>query len=178
MVPGVTPPQNHKLDLPSHPPDNNVVTRLSKAEARAFVIKPHDPWLYENNADEYRKRFAGGNDELFKCQTQFLDRFLSLAQRQGIRVVIVNMPLTDANMSLMPPGSYARYSAVVQQACATYGADLLDLNQGGSGFTTQDFKDTAHMNAEGGKKFLDKIAQRLAASARLRLALSPGGAGM
>jgi hypothetical protein len=34
------------------------------------------------------------------------------------------------------------------------------------------------MNAEGGKKFLDKIAQRLAASARLRLALSPGGAGM
>lgn len=150
------------LDLQAFTPkSNNVVEKLARADEHAFVLEPHTNWAYEDNSSEYRKRFGNGNDQLFKSENQFLDKLLILAQEKQIRVVIINMPLTAANIALTPKGYYSRYMNTVRQSCAQHDAEFYDFNDEKSGFVLADFKDTAHMNAAGGKKLLDKLVDLL-----------------
>jgi len=149
---------------------NGVAAKLSRAESRAFVLRPHEPWSFEDNTNEYRKRFGSGNEKQFECQVAFLHRFLADAQAENIRVLVVNMPLTQANIKLMPTGYYEKYLAVTASACTEYGANWLDLNRRG-GFPADDFRDTAHMNSAGGKRLLDSIAAAMLSDTHFSTAL-------
>jgi hypothetical protein len=83
-----------------------------------------------------------------------------MAKQDGIKVLIVNMPLTKTNMALMPEGYYQEYLQVLQTTNDRYHCQLLDLNNDKS-FETADFRDTAHMNASGGRKLIDRIVDRI-----------------
>jgi hypothetical protein len=70
------------------------------------------------------------------------------------------MPLTPVNMTLMPVGYYDRYLQTVKNAIEQYGCAYLNLNDGQK-FTSADFRDTAHMNADGGKKLIDAMVAQI-----------------
>lgn len=140
------------------------------AEEGEFMMEPHKLTLYEDNTNEYRSRFRGDKSELFNAESEFLARLLKLLRDRNIEVLVVNMPLMPANMSVMPPGMYDKYMAITQKLAAENNCKFLNLNDSAR-FVISDFRDTAHMNGNGGKKFLDSVDMTIAQDLGLRTAL-------
>lgn len=115
-----------------------------------------DRWV--SSLREYRSRYKGIGDRDISVQISCLDKTLKLCRERGIKVVLVNLPLTEANRELMPEHFYRRFgdqlAAVVapERDNVTY----FDLSQD-SRFTAYDFWDTVHMNQLGGAKLLNII---------------------
>jgi hypothetical protein len=143
-------------------PDNNPDAALSGNEVTEGMValQPNAFYPWQDNSREYKKRFKGANESMFKIQTEYFKRMLSQLKSEGVEVLFVNMPLTAANMALMPQGSYDRYIALLKQTAAEQGCSLLDLNDGKS-FVASNFKDPVHMNGSGGKILIDQIAENL-----------------
>ncbi len=142
----------------------------TEAEPGDFMLRAGQIYPYEDNSGEYKKRFSNPDQRLFKAEATFLHKLLAEAHEQGVKVLLVNMPLTGANMALMPPGFYAKYFAIAQTEASQYKADFLDLNTG-TKFGITDFRDTAHMNSSGGRKLLDAVALSIAHNPELASAL-------
>jgi hypothetical protein len=134
----------------------------SEVERNVWITRPNQLHTFQDNSNEYKRRYRSPNASLFASQKTFLSKFCQLAQESGIRVVIVNMPVTTSHFALMPPGSYADYMHSLAEVSSRFGAPVLDLSQRGQ-FTDADFSDTCHMQASGGKKLLDLISSEIAA---------------
>ncbi len=143
------------------------------AEEGEFMMEPHKLTLFEDNTNEYRSRFRGDKSELFNAESAFLERLLKLLRDRNIEVLVANMPLMPANMSVMPPGMYDKYMAITKKLVAENNCKFLDLNDP-TKFVISDFRDTAHMNGNGGKKFIDSIDMAIMQDASLRTALTKG----
>ncbi len=155
----------------------NVARNLkSEAEEGDFLLTPKQAFPFEDNSAEYRKRFHNPSAKLFSAESTFLEKFLALAKQMKIQVLLVNMPLTASNMAIMPTGYYPRYLQVLSLAAQKYGCPLLDLNSGKQ-FELSDFRDTAHMNASGGKKLVDAIVAQISADKQIKMALDESGPG-
>lgn len=142
-------------------PTKNLPSNLrSEVEEGVFIVKSHSPYSWEDNSAEYIKRYRVKHAEMFGIQAKFLVLLLDYCQAQNIAVLMVNMPITAQNMALMPAGQYGRYVALLKQTAAAKNCSFVDLNGSGT-FQKTDFYDTSHMNATGGKKLLDSIAQAM-----------------
>lgn len=113
---------------------------------------------WETSAREYRGRYRNIGERDLSVQMSCLDNTLKLCHQRGIKVVLVNMPLTKLNQGLMADGFYTRFNQQVKNLASTYGKDvtLVDMtNQ--SQFDESDFWDTVHMNHIGGSKLIGGI---------------------
>lgn len=146
----------------------------TEAEPGDFMLRANQIYPYEDNSNEYKKRFSNPSQKLFNAEASFLHRFLAEAHEQNVKVLLVNMPLTQANMSLMPSGLYAKYFTIAQAEAKQQSADFLDLNTG-TKFGVNDFRDTAHMNSSGGRKLLDAVAASIEHTPELAAALNNCG---
>jgi len=115
---------------------------------------------YEDNLPEYRSRYRRFNQKKFDTQLAFLDKLANFCKQEGINLVLVNMPLTQDNVALMPPNLYASYLASLDQAATKYGARVVDLNQPQT-FDKSCFADSVHLNGHGGKVFFEQLSDRL-----------------
>lgn len=119
---------------------------------------------FEDNVGEYRQRYKNLKLETFNGQMQFLSDILQTAKSRDIHVVLVAMPITDANRNLLSDSTWKLYCdrlrtlAVANADCTTF----FDMQATGS-FKTDDFRDTLHLHSGGGAKLLDKIVQVMAA---------------
>ncbi len=143
------------------------------AEEGEFMMEPHKLTLFEDNTNEYRSRFRGNKRELFNAESAFLERLLKLLRDRNIEVLVANMPLMPANMAVMPPGMYEEYIALTKKLVAENDCKFLDLNDP-TKFVISDFRDTAHMNGNGGKKFIDSVDVAIVRDPALRAALTQG----
>lgn len=125
-----------------------------------FLIPPNYPLPFQDNSREYKHRYKTNNDRLFNSQKVFLDKLLALTDKEGIRTILVNMPLTEMNMKIMPAGSYEKYRSCLTEIATRHNTPLIDLNRSNI-FALADFKDSAHMNGAGGKKLAFHIAQAI-----------------
>lgn len=125
----------------------------------AFFIQPKSTLLFRDNTREYMKRFRSPHTALFENQMQFLKLTIAELKERKTQVLIVNMPLTEANKKLMPKGSYEKYLRFINSLKQENLVSVLDLNNGS--FEQSDFMDTAHMNSRGGKKLLSTLAEEI-----------------
>lgn len=161
-------------NVPDQQLSANVAHNLkTEAEPGDFVLHAGQIYPYEDNTNEYRKRFSSPNRKLFKTEAEFLKRFLSDAQNRDVKVLLVNMPLTAANMKLMPPGYYSEYLNLAKTQANQFACPFLDLNDGKT-FVVSDFRDTAHMNSSGGKKLLDAVVAFIIKDPALASVLTAG----
>jgi hypothetical protein len=144
----------NNLDYRHHVPAN----LHSEVEEGMAIVKAHQPVTYDPNYADYKRRCGKANLPLFEIQAEFLKRTLQICKDRGIKVVILNMPVTPENLALMPPGSYERYLNTVKECAAAQGYPFEDLNLD-TRFVHSDFYDTAHMNAAGGKKLAEAISE-------------------
>jgi hypothetical protein len=105
------------------------------------------------------------NEELFKKQQASFGKLLQLLKSNNIPTVVVDMPLTKENLALLPDSALQQYRETIDSACRTYDARLWhpELNLG-----LNDFSDSAHMNASGGKKFFSALDSYLSGTDLIR----------
>ncbi len=134
-----------------------------KVEAKDFLFKPTynaQPNLnrFKNNLDEYRLRYRHTDWDIFSSQAKFFLDFLKLAIKDNRKVLIIAMPVTTANRSLIPNHVFAAYKEQLRVSSLQYGADFLDLDKS---FNDSDFNDSVHLNARASGKFVRLIADHL-----------------
>lgn len=125
---------------------------------------------FQDNIQEYRKRYKTLKRETFDSQMTFLQDILQMSKERGIHVLLVAMPITDVNRSLLSDSSWALYKTSLKKVAVDGGASFYDLHQTGR-FKLDDFQDTVHLHSGGGAKLLDQIAAILASDAQCRAAL-------
>ncbi|CAN5258202.1 hypothetical protein BH11CYA1_BH11CYA1_01690 [soil metagenome] len=142
----------------------------------SLFVDPPGPTqeAYVANLDEYRHRYRRVDLKLFNTQLSFLERLLALSEKENIRIVLVNMPLTEDNVNLMPPGFYQNYLDKVTALSTTHKALLLNLNDPKI-FPQKYFTDSVHLNSRGGEHFFQVLADRLKADPETATIISQAG---
>ncbi len=107
--------------------------------------------VWARSVKEYQYRYRYFNVTQFEKQKEFLNALISLCQQRDIELVLVNMPLTQANIDLMPKDLYKQYHEFLAKAAADRNVSYIDLQ---GKFPDEEFFDTAHLNDSGGGKLL------------------------
>jgi len=140
-------------------------SRLPGQLESQFLRDPDQNKVWARSIEEYRGRYRHFNQAQFAKQEQFLKALLELARSRGIRIALVNMPLTETNLALMPPGFYQRYLKTLSALASEYRCQILNL-QTDSSYPREFFYDTAHLNARGGDRFISRLANWIGSQVR------------
>ena len=109
------------------------------------------------SSEEYKRRYRGIGEKDISLQKSFLSKTLATCNDRGIKVVLVNMPLTQTNRNLLPLGFYDDYRTSITAIASRYKCtEFLDLGDSNI-FKDHDYWDTAHLNNLGGHKLLNCI---------------------
>jgi hypothetical protein len=117
----------------------------------------------EDHLRDYRKRYNPANFARLKQETAYFAKLLDLCRQNKIVCVVINMPITDINRTMIPPDIYKKYVTQVLSLPSEYGAEMIDLDSPRD-FVQGDFLDSVHTNPRGGKKLLDKLGVALQSS--------------
>ncbi|MBX9671368.1 MAG: DUF1574 domain-containing protein [Candidatus Obscuribacterales bacterium] len=155
---------NHPIDLFSalqKPNEQSADANLSKQ--RAAFLDPKNVPVYEkppnklNQLKEYGQMYLPFNETQLGTQTDYFQKFLNLARKNDIGVVVINTPLPLENINLLPAAGQKKYHAALEKTCRKANVPLLEPGIERPYDTYADFQDAAHMNAHGGVKFFDTI---------------------
>lgn len=108
----------------------------------------------------YKEVYNPPDAAFWKQERDDLDKFLALARRHHVKVVLVDMPVTAKNLALVDPAYLARYRLTIDEL-ASCGVPVLRLAESGQ-FSESDFEDSAHLNAQGGHKLFAAMSQAFA----------------
>ncbi len=109
---------------------------------------------------EYNRIYLPFNEKVFKLQLSYLDKFLALAAEHKIPVVLVDMPLTQENLAILPERVKLRYQKRVKELATKYNAKLVTPSERHN-FPSDDFEDSVHLNAQGGLKVFGDVAEQI-----------------
>jgi hypothetical protein len=131
---------------------------IKPKEQPGFLMAGMTKDRWDSSQKEYRQRYRGIGTKDFEVQMGFLQKLLTQCEERGIKVVLVNMPLTDINRDLLPSGFYNEVfrPRVKELAQHARNVKFLDLGEA-SEFTYADYWDTAHLNNVGGHKLLRHV---------------------
>jgi hypothetical protein len=110
----------------------------------------------KSNLEEYTKRYQPFSSARFAKQLECLKGLLETAQKEQLPIVLINMPVTDANRNLITSPD-ANWQAPIKQLAMQYDADCGDFDAAplNSNLTTTDFSDSVHLNQSGQTKFIE-----------------------
>jgi hypothetical protein len=135
-------------------------TPLAVDAGTAFAVPttPGTPLL--DNMIEYRQRYKNPATSIYQSQFRFLQRLADLCKENQIKLVLLRMPITQRNVSLIKPAVYTAYKTDLQLLAERNFLPLIDLCQFGN-YSPSDYKDSVHLNGYGGKKFVDNLVSNL-----------------
>lgn len=115
---------------------------------------------WDSSKAEYARRYKDIATRDLSVQMGFLKRLLQVAHQRGIKVVLVNMPLSDVNRNLLPPEFYKSFRSQLASTASQADARFLDIGDSPE-FNHGDFWDTAHLGPSGGRKILAHLTPLL-----------------
>lgn len=122
-----------------------------------FMLAAREDVRWDGSKNEYARRYRSiDSSKDVALQLAFLNRVLELCGKRNIKVILVNMPLTDINRGLLPAGFYDQFRKDLATAANRKGVQFVDLGSD-PGFTHADFWDTSHLNNAGGHKLIARI---------------------
>lgn len=154
------------------PEEKNGMTVVAEQEQADVGVLDNRKAVYvpfkNNLADlkEYKRIYLPVNNKVFKLQLGYLDKFLALATEHNIPVVLVEMPLTQENLALLPDGVKNRYAKKVQELATRYNAKIITPADRLT-FSREDFEDSVHLNTQGGLKVFADVAEQIGADREL-----------
>jgi hypothetical protein len=134
------------------------------------VLYPSSLKIFVNNVGDYKKRYRNTHPANYEAQMTYFKNYLNFLSDEGVRVLVVGMPLTKLNRDILPGDFWQEFRGRLLLGCGGAGAEWLDLSDS-SAFTNDDFVDTVHLNADGGVKLARAIADRVAKSPELASSL-------
>lgn len=113
----------------------------------------------QTSLQEYRWRYFGISQKAIELQLYFLNLIADLCKDRRIKLLLVNMPLSEPNKSLLNAQFYADYVSCIRNITRRENQEIyfLDLNNGNQ-YKISDFNDSVHLNASGAVKFENQIA--------------------
>lgn len=144
----------------------------------ANMCAPSDlskPMEYIDNSIEYVHRYKRMNPVAFETQMNFLGRLADFTDKNGITLVLINMPITTDNLKLLKKEYYDRYWSRLKPFGERKNTVLFDMNDHTVFKKPEDFHDGVHMNARGGLKFIDHLVESMTQSPRVKEALLLSG---
>lgn len=104
----------------------------------------------------YKTRYRPFNNKRMEEQLASLAELLKDAQQKQIPVLLLGMPLSPENISILGEDKYQLLSGKIKDLASKYGADIADMNE--SRINTfslrKDFADSVHLNKEGSRRFV------------------------
>src|SRR5262249_6629976 len=77
----------------------------------------------------YQKRYNPPNMRAFPLQVHSLEKLLQVARTHNVTIVLVNMPLTRENLSLLDPQALLKYKQSVDTLVRSTHVAFVDLQQ-------------------------------------------------
>ena len=93
-------------------------------------------------------------------QTHYLESLVSACNHRGVKLVLLNMPLSDQIIALAPPRLHKDFGDFLEQEARTYHLPLLNFFQDQE-FKSSDFADGAHLRYGAACKLADRIIEEL-----------------
>ena len=170
-------PDAHPRTLVSHLQQKRSVMQVfmgGTAEVRKgeWLIPYPMPYGFQDNMPEYIRRYKDPKTALYPSEKRFFNEFLQRLHDQDIKVLVVNMPATDPNRSLLPDAFWHSFRTYLSSTCTKYGAEYMDLSDDFR-FVFNDYLDTVHLNSSGGARLFNIIADKISKSATLSAAALP-----
>jgi len=144
-------------------------TDIRKGE---WLIPYPMPYGFQDNTPEYINRYKNPKTALYPREKRYFNAFLSKLKDENIKVLVVNMPATLPNRSLLPDAFWHEFKTYLSSTCTKYGADYIDLSDDFR-FIVTDYLDTVHLNASGGTRLFNIIASKIGSSPALSAAALP-----
>ncbi|MBU6454651.1 MAG: DUF1574 domain-containing protein [Cyanobacteria bacterium REEB67] len=127
----------------------------------------------------YGRRYNPLNEKRATEQYEHLENLLRLARQNGIRVELLGMPLSPANLNLLKPGVYNDMKKRLTALATEYGATIDDLNTDKEGrpgqssaFTQDDYLDSVHLSTPGARKFVPIFTDIVVGSSAFKAAFA------
>ena len=92
-------------------------------------FRPADKESFADNLNEYRKRYAKVNWHTFTGQMQFFAKLLDLAKERHIHIVLLAMPISDFNRSLIQNYAWDAYKNSINVLATIKGATYIDMQK-------------------------------------------------
>lgn len=108
----------------------------------------------------YKKRYQPADHGRIEEQLAAMDRLLDRLNKESIHTVVVNMPLTKANLALIDQTALREIQTGMKASCARAKVRFIDAQQFES-WDDSNFVDSVHLNATGGDKFFQALTRRL-----------------
>jgi hypothetical protein len=122
--------------------------------------------LPAKDLDIYRLNYLPLRPDHYKLELLFFERLLSLTERTGTRLIVVNMPLPSDHLAILPTSVYENYLESVRSLANRHHASFVDMNNA-TMFTNDSFRDSAHLNALGAQRLLDHLTPNVALDLQL-----------
>lgn len=145
---------------------NEANYRLEIAKGVWIAHPSQASYFFLDNTAEWKRRHRRTNNELFNNQAQFLELALKQCRAEGIEPMLVNMPILESSKNAMHPEIYPRHVNLLKTMASKYNCVFVDTNELAT-FVPEDFTDTCHMDASGGKKLLDIVGTAIGNHAQL-----------
>ncbi|PZM86059.1 MAG: hypothetical protein DKT66_01240 [Candidatus Melainabacteria bacterium] len=140
----------------ANPLDSSGTKSDTAAQGGGFNLEGSTEDRWNNSVKEYQGRYKEITEKDHSLQMSFLARTLNNLRERGVKVVLVNMPLTKRNLEILPPGFYASYQKEIAKVADMPGVKLVDLGDS-KDFDDNDYWDTTHLNHVGGHKLLNHV---------------------
>ncbi|MBY0358781.1 MAG: DUF1574 domain-containing protein [Candidatus Obscuribacterales bacterium] len=131
-------------------------TASANNKKSGFMLYGSTEERWESSKQEYARRYRNIAERDLSVQMGFLYKLLDTCAERKIKVIVVNMPLSDVNRNLLPSGFYSRFRAEIAKAANRPDVRFLDIGASAD-FTHLDFWDTAHLEQSGGHKIVSKV---------------------
>ncbi len=126
---------------------------------------------FSDNIAEYKKRYKHMKWDTYLTQMRFMIDILNIARERKTHMVIVAMPITPINRSLLSDLAWDTYKRSIKVIALAKGATFIDM-EGSGKFSLKDFSDTVHLHSGGGAKLLNLLAERLSTDHAVMTALN------
>jgi len=93
---------------------------------------------------------------------RLIPRVAQACEAQGVKLVLVNIPLYDGLRPEFDPGSYEAHIAWMTEACQDAGVEFLNLDARWQ-FGSEDFRDYIHYSPVGAKRYTEHFADEILA---------------
>ncbi|MBX9938124.1 MAG: hypothetical protein K2Y32_02665 [Candidatus Obscuribacterales bacterium] len=123
--------------------------------------------------ESYKARYLPIDEARLNLELNALKAIFDIAKEKDIKVAVINMPISIANLQILPPEFINRFENKLNSTCIENKVPLLDLLTD-KRFSQADFVDSVHLNAAGGKKLFNLLVGYLEKMPDLKDRLAKG----
>lgn len=135
-----------------------------------WLAQPVGIDYFNDNSNGFKKRYRFATPDRCKIKMAWLKKCIDLCREKNIEPLIVNVPLPDPALKILPAGVHEALVKRVEDMATQEKCAYLDLQKTGA-FNIKDFTDSCHMDASGGRKVMDFVAKEIGKDTRLSAAL-------